>query len=288
MSCWNAEVLATGDLGPHLTRITLGGDGLREFRTLGTPDECVTLFFPRAGESAPPPMTLVDDVWGYHGMPDAPIGRNYTVRAADRLAGTVTVDFVRHGDGVASTWAERAAPGDGLVLWRQRSWYQPPDGTEWIVLATDLTGLPAAARIVEQHTGPAPITLVADVLDPADVADVGAEFMDVRVGGNGLRPSTLVERMRALSPDGPNGYVWFAGEAGDARRARKLWREEFRLSRDRITSIGYWRAEAEAWLARYEPVRADVERLYQESLDAGVSATEAADRVEAELERRGL
>ncbi|MEV6348386.1 siderophore-interacting protein [Actinoplanes sp. NPDC051851] len=266
---WTGEVLAATALGAHFTRVTLS---VPSYRTLGVPDESVTLYFPRPGESAPPAMTFTNGAWGYHGLPDAPIGRNYTIRAAD--GETLTVDFVRHGHGVASTWAERAKPGDGIVLWRQRAWYRPPADTDWIVLAADETGLPAIARTLRQHTGPAPITVLAD-----------GSYPDVPLPAS---TGSLFDRMRAFTPPPGRGYVWFAGECGDARKARTLWRDVHGLSRDRVTSVGYWRADAQTWERRYEEIRPEIELFYQHRLDAGDSLTEAGDHVEDELARRGL
>lgn len=265
-AAWTADVLSVRPLGAHFTRVELGGPGLAPFRTIGTPDESVTLYFPRAGETAPPPMTERDGVWGYHGMPDAPIGRNYTVREARH--GRLVIDFARHGDGVACTWAENARPGDGLVLWRQRGWYRPPAGTDWILLVTDPTGLPAVARILDQHTGRTPVTVLSEQHDPGYLDD----------------PRVVAD----FTPPAGRGYVWFAGESGAARRARTHWRDVHGLHRDQVTAVGYWRAEAQSWERRYEAVRAEMDRLYQDCLDAGDSITAAGERVEAELERRGL
>jgi NADPH-dependent ferric siderophore reductase len=288
---WTARVRSVRPLGPHFTRVELGGPGLRSFRTLGTGDEAVTLYFPRPGESAPPPMTVVDGVRGYHGLASAPVGRNYTVRAA--TDGVMTIDFARHGDGVASTWAERAKPGDGLVIWRQRSWYHPPAGTDWIVLAADATGLPAIARILEQHDSRTPITVLTDF--PGALGDLSPRLAGLARSPDGVAArgrdrgvGGLLDQIRDFAPPAGRGYAWFAGECADARRARTLWRDVHGLARDQVASVGYWRAEAADWERRYATVRTEIERLYQDCVDAGESIEDAGELVEAELERRGL
>ncbi|XVV09813.1 siderophore-interacting protein [Actinoplanes sp. CA-131856] len=240
-----AEVLAVRRLGARFVRVELRADS---FRTIGAPDEAVTLEFPREG-------------------------RNYTIRAVDN--GVITIDFVRHEHGIASTWAERAQPGDTLKYARQRSWYAPPAGTDWILLAADLTGLPAVARILEQHTGDTPIFVYVD-------ADSDGYLPVPSVEG------PLLAGMRAFATPPGRGYVWFAGECADARRARSFWRGERGFARDQIAAVGYWRVNAEDWERRYERVSGDIERYYQDRLDAGDSVTEAGDRVEEELERLGL
>ena len=41
-----------------------------------------------------------------------PLAKSYTVRHFDAAAGELDIDFVRHGTGVATTWALRCKPGD--------------------------------------------------------------------------------------------------------------------------------------------------------------------------------
>lgn len=258
---WPAEVREVTRLAPHLMRLKIKAPG---FHTNGMPDESVTLYFPGTEQ-----------------------GRNYTVRQADN--NTVTIDFVRHGTGIASTWVEQARPGDTLVLWRQRGWYRPPAETDWFVLATDLTGLPAVARILSDHSYANRVTILLDAIDRTDLSYLdgvlGGATLDVRSrSGNGIGPSTLVDRMSNFVPPPGKGYIWFAGEASDARRARTLWRAK----QQTVTSVGYWRADAENWERRYAAVAPEMDRLYQDCLDAGQSITAAGERVEAELERRGL
>ncbi|GAA1613975.1 siderophore-interacting protein [Actinoplanes couchii] len=261
------SVLAVRPVGSHFIRVEVGGPGLASFLSLGTPDESVTLYFPRAGESSPPLMTCIDGVWGYHGLPNAPIGRNYTIRSVS--PDSLVIDFARHGTGVASNWAENASPGDGLVLWRQRGWYKPPANTDWILLITDLTGLPAVARIVEQHDSPVPIMVRAVEDDPA--------YLD--------HPRVLSDD---FEPPPGRGYVWFAGETSEARKVRSHWRDVHGFQRDQITAVGYWRAEAENWERRYAAVSTEIERFYQACVDNGDSITVAGEKVEEELARRGL
>ncbi|GAA2223252.1 siderophore-interacting protein [Herbiconiux moechotypicola] len=292
---WTAETVAVHRLGPHLVRVELGGAGLGDYVTNAVPDESVTLYFPRQGETAPPAMTLRDGEWGFHDLDEPPVGRNYTIRSADPEAGTVAIDFVLHGDGVASQWAARATPGDGLVLWRQRGWYRPPAATDWVVLAADLTGLPAVLRILEGLPDGVAATVLVDALDDTDLAELRvvaprSARIDARLGaGNGVARDTLIARIEAFDPPASgDGYAWFAGEAGDARRARAVWRERHGLARDRVASVGYWRADATEWQRRYATVQAEMEQLYADAVAAGATLTEAGERVEDALALRGL
>ena len=88
-----ADVVAVERLTVHMVRVTFGGEHVAGYRTLGVPDECVGVYFPRAGEAVPPPMTEVDGFWWFHGLDDAPEGRNYTIRRLDPERGELTIDF---------------------------------------------------------------------------------------------------------------------------------------------------------------------------------------------------
>ncbi|WP_369669230.1 siderophore-interacting protein, partial [Enterococcus faecium] len=83
------------------------------------------------------------------GKVDMALLRTYTVRAHDPAAGEVTIDFVLHQGGVASSWARRAEPGDVIGLNSPTGMYDPPVDLAWQVLFADCAALPALSRIVE-------------------------------------------------------------------------------------------------------------------------------------------
>jgi NADPH-dependent ferric siderophore reductase len=267
-----AEVVSVAPLSPNLLRLVLGGGDLADYPPIGVPDESVALYLPVGGET---------------------VVRNYTVRAID--AGRLTVDVVRHEGGAAAGWAATACPGDRLRLSRPRAWYRPPAGTGWQVLAADLTGLPALARILEE--GPAGTAagiateVLVEVLDEGDLAalpHVPGLAIDAVVGaGNGVAPSVLAERVCSRSRSGA-GYVWFAGEAGESRRIRKQVRGQWGWPSDRLDAIGYWRRDGERWTARYRAVADHIDGIYQAALDEGHCAKEAAEILDDAYEQAGL
>jgi NADPH-dependent ferric siderophore reductase len=265
-----AEVLSAEPLTPSLLRLVLGGGDLADYPPIGLPDESVALYLPCDGGT---------------------VARNYTVRAVDPGAARMTVDVVVHEGGVAATWAAAARPGDALRLSRPRAWYRPPAGTRWQVLAADLTGLPALARILEEGVGGVATHVVVEVLDEGDLAvlpDRPGVTVDAVVGaGNGVAPSALADRVRARSGAGA-GYVWFAGEAGESRRVRKTVRAGWGWPAERLDAIGYWRCDAERWAERYRAVADRVGDVYQAALDEGRSQKEAAELLDIAFERAGL
>ena len=86
-----ADVVAVEQLTVHMVRVTFGGEHVAGYRTLGAPDECVGVYFPREGESAPPPMTEVDGLWWFHGLENAPEGIEPFAVWEKRLQDTVAV-----------------------------------------------------------------------------------------------------------------------------------------------------------------------------------------------------
>ena len=96
-----------------------------------------------------------DSAVGVYLSSSASEGRNYSVRhhEGDRI----TLDVVLHARGLVTTWARGARPGDRVGLDHARSWYRPESSTDWQLLVTDLSGLPATARIIEESPGGQPV-----------------------------------------------------------------------------------------------------------------------------------
>lgn len=118
------EVLRVVDLTPRMRRITLGGPELAGFVSLGT-DDHVKLLFPQNAEQAAALETLVLGAGKDNGP--LPEMRDYTPRRYDLDALELDIDFVLHGDGPASTWAEQAKPGQFLHIGGPRGSMIVPD-----------------------------------------------------------------------------------------------------------------------------------------------------------------
>jgi NADPH-dependent ferric siderophore reductase len=288
-----AEVVATRRLTPHLLRVELGGEGLRAWSTSGLPDERLVLVLPAPGAVAVvEPTTMPDGTQDYPDPDDQPPMRSYTVRAWDPVEPRMSIDFVVHDGGVASTWAQAATPGDVIYLTEAMGWYRPPADAAWQLLVADLAGLPALARAVEELPAGARAYAVAEVPTPDDRIEV-ASAADVTwtwvVGsGNEAGPSRLPQAVAEFAaPEGP-GYVWFAGEAAASRAVRKHLRHDRGWPTSRGCTLGYWRHDAERWDARYAEVAPSLESVYTEAVASGVSSDEALELYDEALERAGL
>lgn len=292
MSHSTAHVTATTDLGPRLRRLHFHVPDLAGLGLPGDPDEAVGIYFPAPGETTTPDMECRDGIWGYHDPESAPEARNYSVRAVDHATGSMTVDFVIHSHGPATAWAQRAEPGHQVVMAHARGWYRVVPA-HWRLLAADLAGLPALARILHEDNGTTPTTVVVELPDAADLdylddVDHDADVVAVIGSGNGIGPSVLAASMRQLPVPAGAGYCWFAGEAAQSRAVRTWLRREHQWGREQYDIIGYWRSDGEEWSRRYATYGDELFAIYQRAIADGKGEKAAAEEFDEALEQRGL
>ncbi|TRW79688.1 siderophore-interacting protein [Mycolicibacterium sp. 018/SC-01/001] len=216
-------------------------------------------------------------------------GRNYSVR--HQAGALLTVDIAVHRDGPGSAWARTATPGQRVILDHARAWYRPPADARWQLVVTDLSGLPAAARIIEELPSNRPAIVVAEVLTADDLAYLPRRD-DVTVlpylgTGNGLGPSVLAHAVRAVPMPPSRGYCWFAGEAAESRAVRKYLRS-LGWQRDDYDITGYWRVDSERWDARFEEAGDEALIVYERALAAGKDEKVAFEEFDEVCERIGL
>ncbi|NRQ36818.1 siderophore-interacting protein [Nonomuraea sp. NN258] len=247
-------VLRTEWISPHMVRVVVGGDGLRDFATAGLTDHYVKLVFPYEGVDYPEPFsvrnvreTMPRELW--------PRLRTYTVRAWDPDALELTLDFVVHGDeGLAGPWAARAVPGDVIHLLGPGGGYAPDPEADWHLLAGDESALPAIATALESLPEGAPARVFVEVDGPEEEQKLHTPG-DARVVWlyRGERPvgEALVRAVRGM--DFPPGDVqaFVHGEAGFVKDLRRHLRLERGIALERLSISGYWRlgVDDEGWRA---------------------------------------
>ena len=133
-------------LGAHLVRLVL--EAPEGFATTGVPDEWVALTVPGQFQT-----------------------RYYTVRSLAQ--GLLTLDVVVHEQGLVTEWAQTDCVGETVGLSAPKGSFTLPADAGWMVLAGDLTALPAMARIAEQVDG-LPVEIHAEVPDGPMPEYVGA------------------------------------------------------------------------------------------------------------------
>ncbi|MET3926827.1 siderophore-interacting protein [Devosia sp. 2618] len=288
-----ATVLSRTQLTPGMVRVTLGGDGLAKFQPTGVGDEYLRLFFPNpeTGKLHLPVITE-EGRWTYPDGQDAVRCSTYTVRRHSSETGELDIDFVVHEGGLASEWAQKAAPGDSITINNPRGLYTPPEDTVWQLLIADATGLPALARLLEQtpkHIQSRVFIEVADVDHEQPLfAHPGATVTWLHKSGNGVAPSRMEEVVRAVPLPSTPGYVWVAGEQKVVRTIRKFVRQDLKLPPERYELVGYWTANGEEWEAKWEALDPAVKSEIDAAWDSDRDPEEVRDEYEATLEKFGL
>ena len=235
------EVLRVVDLTPRMRRITLGGPELAGFISLGT-DDHVKLLFPQNAEQTAALETMVLGAGKDNGP--LPEMRDYTPRRYDLDKLELDIDFVLHGDGPASTWAEQARPGQFLHIGGPRGSMIVPDIFDSYLLIGDETALPAIARRLENLAANRKALVVIEVENGAEqqMLESAAQFNVIWVLREGGKDNLLTTVRQLQVPKG-NLYAWVATETKVSRQIRRVLIDEHGLDEQFIKAVGYWRAE---------------------------------------------
>ncbi|MFJ2691266.1 siderophore-interacting protein [Pseudomonas sp. NPDC087336] len=235
------EVLRVVDLTPRMRRITLGGPELAGFVSLGTDDHVKLLFAQNAAEQAAL-QTLVLGAGKDNGP--MPAMRDYTPRRYDLQTLELDIDFVLHGDGPASTWAEQAQPGQFLHIGGPRGSMIVPDIFDSYLLIGDETALPAIARRLEGLAANRRALVVIEVENGAEQQKLeSAAQVDViwvlREGGK----DHLLSTVKQLTVPGGSLYAWVATETKVSRQIRRVLLDQHGLNEQFVKAVGYWRLD---------------------------------------------
>lgn len=254
------EVMRTRRLSPHWARITLGGGEIERFTPMGF-DQWFRLFLPVGGDDGldrlPAKANSMLGYLKYLRIPDGvrPVMRNYTVRehrpATAETGAEIDVDFVLHGRaddgtaGPASAWAERAEPGESVVIIDEGLGFPPARGVDRVVLVADETGLPAVAGVCaslpETSEGIALVEVPSDedALEFAHPAGVEVRFL---IRPEDVAPGTLaLDALRhAPLPVSPL-HAFIVGEQSLPAGARRHLVGERGMDKDSVSFVGYWK-----------------------------------------------
>ena len=226
-----ATVATTHEILPGLLRVELALDA-----PLGPGGIHLRLLVPPPGRAPTWP------VLGPNGAPDWPVGedalhaRAYTIRRTAEGGRRVTLDVVRHAGGRVARWAEAARPGDVAGLMGPSGGDEAPATDGDLVVAGDMTALPAMARLLEAL--PASVRVRARAACPSQ-GDADAYFGAGRV--TAVAPEAFdASIVDALGAEPAPDSAWFAGEIGTARALRRLFRDRWSLGPRRRLAAGYW------------------------------------------------
>ena len=232
------DVLRVVDLTPRMRRITLGGPELAGFVSLGSDDHIKLMFAQNAAELA----ALQSPTFNIKGDGPQPAMRDYTPRRFDLSLGELDIDFVLHGDGPASTWAEQAQVGQHLYTGGPRGSMIVPDIFDSYLLIGDETALPAIARRLEELPAGRRVLAVIEIADVAEQQALqSAAEVDVIWVLRGQ--ADLLDTVRTLTLPSGALYTFVAMETKLSRQVRRVLLDTHKVDEAFLKAVGYWRAE---------------------------------------------
>lgn len=246
------EVRRVERLTPHMVRVTFGGDDLHDFETQG-PDDDFRIFFPLPGQ-ARPTLPQLGEGRGFIWPEDAPRPQNreYTPRRFDLASRELMVDFVVHGDGPGSVWADTVQPGGyaGSVGPR-RSRVMSPEVTEYLLFG-DESALPSIGRRIEELPAGVNVRAFVEVAgaDEEQQFETRANVELHWLYRNGAEPGTtdlLAQAVRSIETLAPYTFAWVAGEANSIRPVRRHLLRELGLPPAWLRFTGYWKRTVPNW-----------------------------------------
>ncbi|WP_406361942.1 siderophore-interacting protein [Streptomyces sp. NBC_00715] len=258
------RVLRVEWVTPHMARVVLGGEGLKEFTAGQYTDHYVKLIFPLEEVRYPEPFDISairrdfpQDQW--------PKTRTYTVRQWDPDAVELSVDFVYHGEsGLAGPWAAKVKPGEEIYFIGPGGGYAPSAEADWHLFVGDESVLPAIGASLEALPSGAVAKAFIEVSGPEEEQEIrtsaDADIVWLHRGERQIGDA-LQEAVSAL--DFPAGTVdaFVHGEAHFVKAVRRHLRVERGLTRDQLSISGYWRrgADEEGWQSSKSEWNRDVE-----------------------------
>lgn len=239
----SVEVVEVRRLSSWLVEVALAGD-LDGF-AVDLPTRHIKVLIPGDGEHSVvlPDVGSDGAVWPV-GQP-RPAMRTYTPRRFDPPAGLLDVQFVVHGEGPASTWADRAAPGDRLGVAGPGGRFPLELAPGPWVIAGDESAIPAIGTLLDVLPAGATARVFLEVRDrsePVDIGGGGVAELDWLARSGADDPGAGLLDALATTPLTDDTTVWVACEAVAVRRIRAAVLQAGTVRPDRLVTRGYWRA----------------------------------------------
>ena len=237
------EVVSVSRIRPRLVSVWVGGEALDGF-AINAPTSHIKVYLPAAGQQAP---TLAADgpngpVW----PEDAPrpFVRTYTPRRFDEQSQTLEVQFVLHGEGPASDWAERAAPGDQLAVAGPGGRFSLDPSIERWWIAGDESAIPAVETLLEALPPSASAEVHLEVADSDDEIELSSPAKFDVTWHHRRAPDAWGAELEQAAHDAEvadDTQLWLACEATTVRDLRRYFLVDRQHPRDSIVTRGYWR-----------------------------------------------
>jgi NADPH-dependent ferric siderophore reductase len=182
--------------------------------------------------------------------------RTYTPRHFDAATHELTVDFVLHGEGPASSWAAQAQVGQPMLIAGPGRCYAVDAQAQWLLIGGDESAIPAVATILEAVPDTIRTAVRLEVNDAADEFAIAPQRPNVDIrwlhrahpiighGGTARAGVELLSAISAFQQPAGRGGIYIACEADAMRRIRQHLLLERALPREWLTTRGYWKQGA--------------------------------------------
>lgn len=237
-----ATVAAIEDVTPWLRRVRLEGEELRRLDP-GLPAASVRVLVPD-----PPDAPLVLPTWEGNDFRTAdgtraPI-RTLTPVDADPVAGRLSLEVVRHDEGLLTAWVDAVHPGGEVAVSGPGRGYEIDPRAGSYLLAGDETALPALRQVLDALPEGISVRVLAEVRSPEGRLELPPRpDLDVRwlAADPGAPPGATVADAITEAAIDDGMQVWAAGEAAAVQRIRRHLFEERGLPRSQAHVRGYWK-----------------------------------------------
>ncbi|WCN12888.1 SIP domain-containing protein [Marinomonas mediterranea] len=211
----------------NMLRVTLGGENMD---TLPKDHEggYVKLVFPKG---------------------DGRLMRTYTIR--NQSEQELDIDFVIHGahkeqvSGPACTWARECIPGDKINVGGPGPKKLVSEDADWILIAGDMTALPAISVNIENLSNTTKGHVVIEVMSEQDIQPLttpdGVELHWVINPHPGKDSDFLLNKIKSLNWYEGNTAVWAASEFSSMKKLRHFFKQEKGLDRKNMYISSYWK-----------------------------------------------
>lgn len=230
-------------IAPRLVSVLVTGEDLDGFAD-AAPTSHMKVFLPAEGQDAPSLPEFTPDGAVFDEEAPRPTVRTYTPRGYDPATRTLEIQFLLHGEGPASAWAQRAKPGDKLAVAGPGGRFSLEPATDYWWLAADESAIPAVATLLEAL----PDTTTADVHIEVDGPDDEIELPGPakatvtwhhRRARDAFGAELAAAARESVLP--ADARVWVACEAAAMRDIRRFFTRERAIPAAQLVTRGYWR-----------------------------------------------
>ncbi len=235
---------------PHLIRVYLENNDVSFFEDTTLGGTCKLLF---------PPLGIRDihyaeydetnKKWVSPSDKFKPVSRTYTLRNIDAANNQVVIDIANHGlNGPGSRWANEAKIGDRIGVSMKSKKKDLAPKTDFILLAADLTGLPAISTIIESLPANTKGIVWVELPPENEIhtietkANLEFKWIINPEVGNGTALHTLVKKQNLPKRKEGKRFAYIAGESKSVKEIKSFFKDDLEWKKDEFYCTSHWKA----------------------------------------------